>query len=65
MGPVQYAKDIPALPTPTKPEFDLAPDLKQKEKVPVNQRKKDDDQSIAEDAELSGILKNAGFKTSD
>jgi uncharacterized phage infection (PIP) family protein YhgE len=65
MGPVQYAKDIPALPAPTKPEFDLAPDLKQKEKVPVNQRKKDDDQSIAEDAELSGILKNAGFKTSD
>ena len=65
MGPVQYAKDTPALPAPTKPEFDLAPDLKQKEKVPVNQRKKDDDQSIAEDAELSGILKNAGFKTSD
>ena len=65
MGPVQYAKDIPALPAPTKPEFDLAPNLKQKEKVPVNQRKKDDDQSIAEDAELSGILKNAGFKTSD
>ena len=65
MGPVQYTKDIPALPAPTKPEFDLAPNLKQKEKVPVNQRKKDDDQSIAEDAELSGILKSAGLKTSD
>ena len=34
MGPIQYANNMPALPTPTKPEFDLAPDLKQKEKVP-------------------------------
>ena len=57
MGPVQYAKDTPALPAPTKPEFDLSPDLKQKQKVPV---KKDDDKDMAESAELSGILKNAG-----
>ena len=42
MGPVQYAKDTPALPAPTKPEFDLTPDLKQKQKVPV---KKDDDKT--------------------
>ena len=41
MGPVQYAKDTPALPAPTRPEFDLTPDLKSKEKVPV-QRKGDD-----------------------
>ena len=41
MGPVQYAKDTPALPTPTKPEVDLTPNLKSKEKVPV-QRKGDD-----------------------
>jgi len=41
MGPVQYAKDTPALPAPTKPEIDLTPDLKSKEKVPV-QRKGDD-----------------------
>ena len=41
MGPVQYAKDTPALPAPTKPEVDLTPDLKSKEKVPV-QRKGDD-----------------------
>jgi hypothetical protein len=34
MGPVQYANNMPALPAPTKPEFDLAPGLKQKEKVP-------------------------------
>jgi hypothetical protein len=34
MGPVQYANNMPALPAPTKPEFDLAPNLKQKEKVP-------------------------------
>jgi len=58
MGPVQYAKDTPALPAPTKPEFDLAPDLKQKQKVPV---KKDDEQGIAEHAELSSVLKNAGI----
>ena len=36
MGPVQYANNMPALPAPTKPEFDLAPGLKQKEKVPVS-----------------------------
>ena len=36
MGPIQYANNMPALPAPTKPEFDLAPDLKQKEKVPVS-----------------------------
>jgi hypothetical protein len=41
MGPVQYANDTPALPAPAKPEFDLTPDLKSKEKVPV--RRKDDD----------------------
>jgi hypothetical protein len=57
MGPVQYAKDTPALPAPTKPEFDLTPDLKSKEKVPV-QRKG----GMAESTELSGILKNAGLK---
>jgi len=34
MGPVQYANNMPALPAPTKPEFDLAPSLKQKEKIP-------------------------------
>ena len=49
MGPVQYAKDTLALPAPTKPEFDLAPDLKQKEKVPSKQQyKKDDEQGMAE-----------------
>lgn len=58
MGPVQYAKDTPALPAPAKPEFDLAPDLKQKQKVPV---KKDDEQGIAEGTELSSMLKNAGI----
>ena len=58
MGPVQYAKDTPALPAPTKPEFDLAPDLKQKQKVPV---KKDDEQGVAEGTELSSMLKNAGI----
>ena len=41
MGPVQYTKDTPALPAPTRPEFDLTPDLKSKEQVPV-QRKGDD-----------------------
>jgi hypothetical protein len=41
MGPVQYAKNTPALPAPTKPEVDLTPDLKSKEKVPV--RRKGDD----------------------
>ena len=58
MGPVQYAKDTPALPAPAKPEFDLAPDLKQKQKVPV---KKDDEQGVAEGTELSSMLKNAGI----
>jgi hypothetical protein len=60
MGPVQYAKDTPALPAPTRPEVDLTPDLKSKEKVPV-QRKG----GMAESTELSGILKNAGLKTKD
>ena len=60
MGPVQYAKDTPALPAPTKPEVDLTPDLKSKEKVPV-QRKG----GMAESTELSSILKNAGLKTND
>ena len=58
IGPVQYAKDTPALPAPTKPKFDLTPDLKSKEKVPV-QRKG----GMAESTELSGILKNAGLKS--
>jgi len=57
MGPVQYAKDTPALPAPTRPEVDLTPDLKSKEKVPA-QRKG----GMAESTELSGILKNAGLK---
>jgi hypothetical protein len=34
MGPVQYANDAPALPAPAKPEVDLTPNLKQKEKQP-------------------------------
>jgi hypothetical protein len=57
MGPVQYAKDTPALPAPTRPEVDLTPDLKSKEKVPA-QRKG----GLAESTELTGILKNAGLK---
>ena len=64
MGPVQYAKDTLALPAPAKPEFDLAPDLKQKEKVPVNRKDDDDEQKqrdLDESTELSGILKNAGI----
>ena len=64
MGPVQYAKDAPALPAPTKPEFDLAPDLKQKEKVPVNRKDDEDRQKqrdLDESTELSSILKNAGI----
>ena len=40
IGPEQYANNMPALPAPTKPEFDLNPNLKQKEKVPVNQAQK-------------------------
>ena len=65
MGPVQYAKDTPALPAPTKPEFDLAPDLKQKEKVPVRSKGDDEEQKqrgLDESAEFSSILKNAGLK---
>jgi len=55
MGPVQYAKDTPALPAPTKPEFDLAPDLKQKEKVPVGQQyKKDNQQGMGEGEQKKG-----------
>ena len=34
MGPVQYAKDTPALPAPTQPEVDLTPNLRSKEKSP-------------------------------
>lgn len=41
IGPVQYTNNMPALPAPTKPDFDLSPDLKSKEKVPM--RRKDDD----------------------
>jgi len=40
---VQHARHTPALPAPTRPEFDITPDLKQKEKVPV-QRKGDDEE---------------------
>ena len=39
-APVQHANNMPALPAPTKPEFDLTPNLKQKEKVPVDQPQK-------------------------
>ena len=58
MGPVQYAKDTPALPAPAKPEFDLNPDLKSKEKVPAARKDRELDESV----ELSSILKNAGLK---
>jgi hypothetical protein len=39
----QGSRAAPALPAPTRPEFDMTPDLKQKEKVPV-QRKGDDEE---------------------
>jgi hypothetical protein len=58
MGPVQYAKDTPALPAPAKPEFDLNPNLKPKEKVPAAGKDRELDESV----ELSSILKNAGLK---
>ena len=38
----QTSRAAPALPAPTRPEFDMTPDLKQKEKVPM--RRKDNDQ---------------------
>ena len=38
------SRAAPALPAPTKPEFDMTPDLKQKEKVPM--RRKDNDQEL-------------------
>jgi hypothetical protein len=58
MGPVQYAKDTPALPAPTKPEFDLTPDLKSKQKVPAAGK----NPNLKESVELYSILKNAGLK---
>ena len=39
----QTGRAAPALPAPTRPEFDMTPDLKQKEKVPM-QRKGDDEE---------------------
>ena len=39
----QPSRATPALPAPTRPEFDMTPNLKQKEKVPV-QRKGDDEE---------------------
>ena len=48
MGPVQYAKDTPALPAPAKPEFDLTPDVKSKEKVPVRRKDNDSEYAMAE-----------------
>jgi len=58
MGPVQYAKDTPALPAPTKPEFELTPDLKSKQKVPAAGK----NPNLKESVELYSILKNAGLK---
>jgi hypothetical protein len=58
MGPVQYAKDTPALPAPAKPEFDLTPDLKSKQKVPAAGK----NPNLKESVELYSILKNAGLK---
>jgi hypothetical protein len=53
----QNTNNTPALPAPAKPEFDLTPDLKSKEKVPMRRKG-----SMAESTELSSILKNAGLK---
>ena len=39
----QTGRAAPALPAPTRPEFDMTPDLRQKEKVPM-QRKGDDEE---------------------
>ena len=50
MGPVQPAKDTPALPAPTKPEVNLTPDLRSKEKVPT--RDKDVNASVNKSNEL-------------
>jgi hypothetical protein len=46
----QTSRAAPALPAPARPEFDMTPDLKQKEKVPV-QRQGDDDNEEPEDPE--------------
>jgi hypothetical protein len=45
---VQHARHTPALPAPTRPEFDITPDLKQKEKVPVQRKGDDEEQGVAE-----------------
>jgi hypothetical protein len=65
MGPVQYAKDTPALPAPTRPEVDLTPDLKSKEKGDTSGHnvKVAWYTTQSESTELSGILKNAGLKS--
>jgi hypothetical protein len=55
-GSIQPAKNTIALPAPTKPEFDLTPNFKSKEKVPVRRN------GLSESTELSSILKNAGLK---
>jgi hypothetical protein len=59
-GSIQPAKNTIALPAPTKPEFDLTPNFKSKEKVPVRRNGKN---GLSESTELSSILKNAGLKT--
>jgi hypothetical protein len=46
---VQHARHTPALPAPTRPEFDITPDLKQKEKVPVQRQGDDEVQGVTED----------------
>jgi hypothetical protein len=40
----QTSRAAPALPAPTRPEFDISPDLKQKEKVPVQRQGDDEEQ---------------------
>jgi hypothetical protein len=48
---VQHARHTPALPAPTRPEFDITPDLKQKEKVPVQRKGDDEEQGVTEAAQ--------------
>jgi hypothetical protein len=47
---------ISALPAPTTPEFDLTPDIKQKEKVPVGKNNKDSDKKDSYMEHLSATL---------
>jgi len=61
MGPVQYAKDTLALPAPAKPEFDLAPDLKQKEKVPSKQSLREKITVVRDPAQATGIQQTGGI----